>query len=116
MAKSALSVTLEETNLLWLRGRAAARKKRSLSEALDEILTVARQGGAGADAARTVVGTIDIAGDDSSLDRADGIVRALFTESANRPLLASKSVEPRPLPGATPPKTTKAPGAAKRRG
>jgi hypothetical protein len=116
MPKTPLSVTLDDANLLWLKGRVAGGKKRSLSEALDQILTEARRGGAGADAARTVVGTIDIAGDDPSLDRADGIVRAIFAESANRPFLVRESVGAHPLPAATPRKTTKAPGSAKRRG
>ena len=110
MPKTPLSVTLDDTNLLWLKGRAAGRKKRSLSEALDEILTEARQGGAGADTARSVVGTIDIADDDALLERADGAVRALFDESVSRPVLVRETLG---AYAAAP--TTKA-GASKRRG
>lgn len=116
MPKSPLSVTLDDNNLLWLKGRAAGRKKRSLSEALDEILTQARQGGAGADAARSVVGTIDIAGDDVSLDRADDAVRALFEDSVSRPFLVRESAQTYPAFAATAPETTPGPGATKRRG
>jgi hypothetical protein len=87
MPKMPLSVTLDEANLLWLKGRAAGRKKRSLSEALDEILTAARRGGRGADAPRSVVGTVDLAHDDPALDRADTLIRAMFEESAARPVL-----------------------------
>ncbi len=110
MAKSALSVTLEETNLLWLRGRAAARKKRSLSETLDEILTEARAGGAGADAIRSVVGTIDIADVDPDLELADAAVGSLFTSSLDRPFLVKEeaSVYGAASPAAkTPARTTK---------
>ena len=85
MPKKALSVTLDDANLLWLRGRAAGRKKRSLSDALDEILTEARRGGRGADRPRSVVGTVDIAAGDPDLDQADLAIRSLFEESLSRP-------------------------------
>jgi hypothetical protein len=110
MPKIPLSVTLDDANLLWLKGRAAGRKKRSLSEALDEILTAARQGGAGADTARSVVGTIDIANDDPLLERADAAIQSLFDESVSRPVLVR---EPR---GAYPTGLAKKPGVSKRRG
>jgi hypothetical protein len=87
MPKKPLSVTLEASNLLWLRGRAVGRKKRSLSDALDEILTTARLGGTGGEAPRSVVGTIDITPDDPALERAGAAVRALFDESLSRPVL-----------------------------
>lgn len=87
MPKTPLSVTLEDANLLWLKGRAARRKKRSLSDALDDILTQARTGGLGADAATSVVGTIDLAADDPGLEGADAVVRSLFDDSLRRPLL-----------------------------
>ena len=88
MPKTPLSVTLDEANLLWLKGRAAGRKKRSLSDALDEILTEARRGGHGGDAPRSVVGTVDISADDPELERADAAMRSLFADSLNRPVLA----------------------------
>jgi hypothetical protein len=92
-------VTLDDVNLLWLRGRAASRKKRSLSETLDEILTEARRGGRGADAARSVVGTIDITGDDLGLDRVDAPIRSLVDESLGRPWLVREAAS-----GSTPPR------------
>jgi len=94
MPKKPVSVTLEEANLLWLRGRATGRKKRSLSDALDEIVTAARQGGHGADAPRSVAGTIDIAADDPHLERAGESLRALFDASIQRPFLVRE--RPRP--------------------
>ncbi len=88
MPKKPLSVTLDEQNLLWLRGRAAVTKRRSLSEALDGLITAARTGGHGADAPRSVVGTIDIAADDPNLDHADDYINTFVTGSLSRPFLA----------------------------
>ena len=93
MPKQPLSVTLERDNLLWLRGRVAAGKRKSLSEALDEILTAARAGGQIADA-RSVVGTVDIAADDPGLERADAHVRALFDASITRPTVVRETRSP----------------------
>lgn len=91
MPKQPLSVTLERDNLLWLRGRAAARKRKSLSDALDEILTAARLGGLASDAPRSVVGTVDIPPDDPDLERADEHVRALFAASLARPAVVRET-------------------------
>lgn len=90
MPKQPLSVTLERDNLLWLRGRVAAGKQKSLSEALDEILTAARLGGHPADE-RSVVGTIDVATDDPGLERADEYVRSQFAASLARPILVRET-------------------------
>ncbi len=84
MPKSAVSVTLDVDNLLWLRARTAQRKRRSLSDTLDEVVTAARTGGLGAGPIRSVVGTISCS--DEDLEAADAYVKALFEESANRPL------------------------------
>src|SRR5688572_28006627 len=97
MPKQPLSVTLDRDNLLWLRGRAASRKRKSLSDALDEILTAARLGGVAADASRSVVGTVDIAADDPDLEKADGYVREVFSASLGRAM----SVHERPATVAT---------------
>jgi hypothetical protein len=87
MPKKAVSVTLERDNLLWLRGRAGASKRRSLSEALDGLVTEARLGGRVPRAAiRSVVGTVDISADDPWLERADAHVGAFFDASVTRPL------------------------------
>lgn len=88
MPKKPLSVTLDEGNLLWLHGRAATTKRRSLSEALDALITAARAGGSGADAVRSVAGTVDIAQDDSDLLLADEYINATFTNSLERPFVA----------------------------
>jgi hypothetical protein len=101
MPKTPLSVTLDEANLLWLKGRAAGRKRRSLSAALDDILTEARTGGHGRDAPTSVVGTIDLASHDSALDDADAAIRAWFDESLRQPVIVR---ETRPPYGATPAK------------
>ena len=86
MAKSAVSVTLSDDNLSWLRGRKMALKARSLSETLDSMVTRARRGGDGAlTAARSVVGTIDIADEDPELEDADRFVRQLVDGSLARP-------------------------------
>jgi len=81
MPKLPVSVTLDQDNLLWLRGLAAGKKRRSMSEALDEVVTAARLGGRAAGAVTSVVGTIDIAPDDPQLERADEYVRAAFSAS-----------------------------------
>jgi predicted anti-sigma-YlaC factor YlaD len=91
MPKQPLSVTLDEANLLWLRGRVASTKRRSLSEALDAVITAARTGGHGADAVRSVTGTIDIAADDPHLARADSYIAALVDDSLSRPVLARET-------------------------
>ncbi len=88
MPKQPVSVTLDEQNLVWLRGRAGSTKRRSLSEALDSVITAARTGGHGADAVRSVCGTIDIAEDDPNLDQADAYVTAVVTGSLTRPIIA----------------------------
>ena len=87
-------MTLGRENLLWLRGRAASTKRRSLSDALDEIVTAARLGGRMPGAMRSVVGTVDIAGDDPGLERADQYLRGEFETSLSRPLAAHEPRTP----------------------
>lgn len=84
MPKSAVSVTLDVDNLLWLRARAAQRKRRSVSDTLDEVVTAARTGGLGAGPIRSVVGTVSCS--DEDLLAAEAYVRTLFEESLARPL------------------------------
>ena len=95
MPKTPLSVTLDRDNLLWLRGRVAAGKQKSLSEALDDILTAARLAGHGSEA-RSIAGTIDIAADDPELAGADEYVRAQFSASLTRPTLIREQPATRP--------------------
>jgi hypothetical protein len=88
MSKRPVSLTLDEANLLWLKGRGHGRG--NLSAAVDDLITAARAGGFGALAAvRSVVGTIDLAADDPRLERADNVVRDLFAASLARPLRVS---------------------------
>ena len=85
-------MTLDVDNLLWLRARAVSRKRRSLSDALDEILTAARTGARGVEASRSVVGTIDIAADDPGLLRADAYIREEMESSLSRPLAVHEAI------------------------
>ncbi len=88
-------MTLEDANLLWLKSRTMAVKGRSVSRTLDDLVTAARtSGGAPAAAIRSVVGTIDIAGDDPNLDRADTYVQRLVDSSLSRPFLARETPPP----------------------
>jgi len=86
MTKQAISVTLGEDNLTWLKGRVDAVGLRSVSELLDQLVSEARGGTRGP--SRSVVGTIEIDSTDPNLDRADSYVRALFDASLARPLMA----------------------------
>jgi hypothetical protein len=85
--KKAVSITLDEANLLWLKRRGQG----NLSAAVDDLITAARTGGLGAPAVvRSVVGTINIAVDDPHLARADAAVRDLFVASLTQPLRVSE--------------------------
>lgn len=93
MTKRAVSITLDEANLLWLKGQGYANG--NLSAAVDDLITAARAGRFGVPAiVRSVVGTIDLAADDPELERADGVVRDLFAASLARPLRVSESRAP----------------------
>jgi hypothetical protein len=82
--KRPVSVTLDEDNLLWLKGQAAATTRGNVSEVLDRLIARARSGG-GADAAiRSVVGTIDLPSD-TALAEAGAYVQSLFDRSLSRP-------------------------------
>jgi hypothetical protein len=84
MSKKAVSLTLDEANLLWLRGRGYGRG--NLSAVVDNLITEARAGKLGdAEGVRSVAGTIDIAADDPLLEQADSTVRELFAASLSRP-------------------------------
>jgi hypothetical protein len=113
MPKRPVSVTLDEDNLLWLRGRMARRKRRSLSDALDEVISAARASGT-LDAPRSVVGTIGLPDDDPGLESTDAYTRALFAQSLSRPLLVHEQPSVYPAPSRRPRKRTA--GPARRRG
>jgi hypothetical protein len=82
MSKRAISVTLQEENLVWLRGQSRAARHRSVSETLDRLITEARsRGGEGAALVRSVRDTIRISDGDPQLLQADAAIRALFHAS-----------------------------------
>ena len=84
MAKKAVSLTIDEANLLWLRGRGF--EHGNLSAVVDDLITEARTGKLGDPrGVRSVAGTIDIAADDPQLERADRTVQELFAASLSRP-------------------------------
>ncbi len=90
MPKKAVSLTLDESNLLWLKGRGYGHG--NLSAAVDDLITAARAGQLGVPAAaRSVVGTIDLAADDPGLEGADRTVRDLFAASLARPFRVSEA-------------------------
>jgi len=87
MPKQAISVTLEADNLAWVRGRAMAAGRISVSDMLDKLIAGARAGRAGSPAgARSVVGRISIAPPDVDLGTADDAVRAVLARSLSRPV------------------------------
>ena len=122
MPKRAISLTLDEANLLWLRAQATQAKSRSLSDTLDRLITQARTAGLGAPrVVHSVAGTIDLDARDDRLDAARGSVRALFDESLARPLLVMEASpafapgSPAFAPGASTPPAASAPAPARRR-
>jgi len=93
MPKQAISITLEADNVTWLKGRAGAAGLRSVSELLDQLVTAARESGAGG-RTTSVVGTIDIDPGDPLLERADEAIGALFEASLGRPLMVKGTAPP----------------------
>lgn len=93
--RKAVSVTLDQHNLLWLKGQAIATKG-NLSEVLDRLITRARHAGhAEPGAVRSVRGTIDFPVDDESLAEMDAFVRACFEESFERTAQMLRETPPR---------------------
>ena len=85
--KRAISVTIGEDNLLWLKGQAGASGSGSISAVIDRLVGEARTSGrTDAAAIQSVVGTIDIPSDDPDLAGADAYIRGLFDESLGRPM------------------------------
>ena len=100
MAKKAVSITLDESNLLWLKGRARVLAGGSLSEAVDRLIDSARAGTLGAaEPPRSVVGTIEVP-DDAVLATAAEHSRRLFERSLSRPgfMPAHRSKSPAAIP------------------
>lgn len=96
MVKQAVSVTLDQENLLWLRGLAAASSgRRSVSRALDQLVREARLAGrAPHETVRSIVGTIDLDASDPLLERADAAMRAQFDGALARPFLVREPRAP----------------------
>ncbi len=94
MAKRPISLTIEETNLLWLQGRARVVAGGSISGAVDQLVAEARAGRlGGAGPGRSVVGTIDLA-QDPLLTDADAAIRAVFAGSLARSIVAADTRGP----------------------
>lgn len=86
--RRAVSVTLDQENLLWLRVQAGMTARGSLSEVLDRLVTDARAAGrAEAVAIRSVRGTIDLPDSDPALEEADAYIREQFSKAVRRPVL-----------------------------
>jgi hypothetical protein len=85
--RKAVSVTMDEDNLLWLKAQAAATLKGSVSDVLDRLVREARLAGR-TDAIRSVVGTVDLPHGD--LEQGDAYVRSMFDRSLGRPLLVKE--------------------------
>ncbi|MEO8605525.1 MAG: hypothetical protein ABI629_23350 [bacterium] len=93
MPKSAISVTIDAANLLWLRAQVHAVGRKSVSDVLDGLVTEARTGGRVHEAAiRSVVGTVTLPAADPDLAGAAAAVRALFAP----PLRTGSRRTPRP--------------------
>jgi hypothetical protein len=93
MPRQPVSLTLDEANLLWLRGRARVSTSGNLSEAVNQLVSDARAGQRGAVVpSQSVVGTIDLPLDDPELHGADEALRAAFTASIRRPLVVRDAV------------------------
>ena len=89
--KRAISVTIDEDNLLWLKGQAGASDSGSVSEVVDRLVREARIGGrTDAAAIRSVVGSVDLPRDDEDLAGADAYVREVFDRSLGRPMLVKE--------------------------
>jgi Arc/MetJ-type ribon-helix-helix transcriptional regulator len=91
MAKRPVSVTLEDANLLWLRAHVTRGTRRNLSDALDAVVTAARQRPAGVDESRSVRGSIDLPSSDPDLTDADAYIRALFQGDGRPAVIARKT-------------------------
>lgn len=93
--RKAISITLSEENLLWLRGQAARSARGSVSELLDGLVAEARQGGrTDPSAIRSIVGTVDIPDDDPELRGADGYIRTMFSASLREPIVVRERPSP----------------------
>jgi hypothetical protein len=93
MAKLAISVTLRDDNLTWLKARVGAVGARSVSELIDTLVTDARTKSPTGQMT-SVVGTIDIDPSDPLLRGADDAIQELVRSSLTRPALVKESRAP----------------------
>jgi hypothetical protein len=83
--KRAISITLGEDNLLWLKGQAGANANGSVSEVIDRLVREARTAGrTDAAAIRSVVGSLDLGVGNGSL-----LINAAFASLADDNLVLS---------------------------
>src|SRR5437899_8515143 len=87
MAKRAISVTLDADNLMWLKARTGAARLRSVSELLDQLVTVARESGR-LRPSQPAVRTIDSDARPPGLDGADRAVRGMCRTARCRAMTA----------------------------
>ena len=88
-------MTIDEDNLLWLKGQAAATSRGSVSAVLDRLVAEARaEGRTTMSAVKSVAGTIDLPADDPALRGASAYVWNLFDRSLQRPLLVKENPPP----------------------
>lgn len=92
MGKKALSVTLDEANVLWLKGRARITAGNNVSELLDQLVTTARLArGGGVAPYPSVVGMVDLS-DDPTLSKAEEFLREYWAEyMSNVPMVGEEA-------------------------
>lgn len=89
-------MTLEKSNLSWLRGQVKQRGARSLSEVLDQIIVASRTSQSGAPPSiRSVVGTVQIDEADPDLALATKELQSELERSLSRPVRERKKRAPR---------------------
>jgi len=98
MNKQAISVTLDPSNLVWLRAQTVDSGCRSVSETLDRLIHEARTGSTEKNTRiRSVVGTLQIAESDPDLSTADAAIRELFPLASHhrRRMAETKKAHPK---------------------
>jgi hypothetical protein len=95
MGKKAVSITLDASNLLWLKGRARVLAGGSLSAAVDRLIDDARAGKLGAaETPRSVAGTIDIPDDAALLKTAEDLRGTLHASVSRRVVVGDNRRDP----------------------
>ena len=105
MPKKAISITLDDSNLLWLKGRARVIAGGNLSAAVDQLIAEARAGRLGAaETPRSVAGTIAVPDHLVSPPAAGdlhGVLQAAVTrrvDAGEKPVAVSRSKSKRKKP------------------